>query len=280
MHELRKLINLVEMPDRQRNKEKTKSRTAHADPDEKFTIDVAPTDVKFSDPTSKGEVSSSRKSSDVGELPGKTRSAQNSRAQASQADLPRGAGGVMRDFMNRTTNITDPVHVDEPVDYDIGVPEPRPPGQEVTTIGTALADLEDVEINWHELRHLPGYAIQQIRGAFRPLFNEFFNAELEDIKVVTTLDGSIDKQDLRAFMGFLSARGEKYDDFDLEAFGIDRNTYHVEKAYLYHFSGYNFLLMQENLMGQRNWYIYTAPGYPPDKSELTGGQEDLKQIGN
>ena len=270
--------------------EAKKPKTTYAEPE----LDVKrDTDIHFDEPSSKGEVGAynepeKEKRSTKKDLPGKKRSKADSRRQASQADLPQGAGDVMRDFMNRTQGVTDTVAV--PADYDdldnwdVDVPvEPKPPGQEVATIGqevatisTALANIDDdIELNWHQLKHLPGYALEQIRGAFRPLFREFMNVELEDVTVVTTLDGSIEKDDLRSFMGFLSANGEKFDEFDLEAFGIDRDTYHVEKAYMYHYNGFNFLLMQEKLQNMRNWYIYAGPA--TRGTELTG-PEDVPQI--
>jgi len=255
-------------------KEKKKSRTTFAEPD----VD---TDIRFDDPTSKGDVGTytepeKEKTSEPinKELPGKKRSRTDTHAKMADVNMPGGAPGVMRNFMNRTAGVTDTVDVPD----DFGIPEPQPPGTEVATISTALTQYDDSpQLNWHELKHLPGYAIEQIRGAFRPLFKEFMDVQLEDVSVVTTLDGSIDKDDLRSFMGFLGSHGKKYDDFDLEAFGIDREEYHVEKAYMYHYNGFNFLLMQEKLMGIRNWYIYAGPGHAPN-SNIEGGKDKPKQI--
>lgn len=251
-----------------------KPKVAYADP-------TSDTKINFDNPTSKGSLSTNNPEK---KLPGKVKSKRQSRASMTDVNLPRGSGNVMRDFMNQTADITDPVDVPNPEDHDVdyvdvGRPEPKTPGTDVATISKALANIEDdVELNWHELRNLPGYAIEQIRGAFRPLFNEFMDAQLEDIKVVTTLDGSIDKDDLRSFMGYLSIHGTKYDDFDLEAFGIDPRMYHVEKAYLYYLNGFNFLLMQEKLMGMRNWYIYTAPAKHGRGSEIENDGDKPKQL--
>lgn len=233
--------------------------------------------------TSKGEVEPHVEPEK--ELPGRTRSRAQSRITA--VELPHGSADVMRDFMARTADVTDPVDVPDYHDDVAGAvpdPEPKTPGKEVYKPGTTVANLNtalvdianDIDLNWHEIKNLPGYAIEQIRGAFRPLFNEFMDAELENIKVVTTLDGSIDKDDLRSFMGYLGTHGTKYDDFDLEAFGIDPEMYKVEKAYLYYLNGFNFLLMQEKLMGMRNWYIYAGPAkYKP---ELEGDGDKPKQL--
>ena len=52
--------------------------------------------------------------------------------------------------------------------------------------------------------------------------------------------------------------------------------YNVEKAYVYHLNGYNFLLMQESMMGQQNWYVYSGPA----KSSPYIDQQDTPQLIN
>lgn len=214
------------------------------------------TPFDFEDPTSKGELSTSRPKADVStEIPGKTSSRQQS--QNIGAELPQGAGDVMGQFMQNVGDVTDEIPNDE-----VGMPEPEEPVEPTTlpaTISKALSADKTIDVNWHELRNLPGYAIEQIRGAFRPLFRSIIDAELEDIQVSTTLDPSMSKDQMKALIGHISNFGTKLDTFNLEAFGIDPEIYNVEKAYVYYLNGYNFLMMQENMMGQKNWYVYSGP---------------------
>ncbi len=213
------------------------------------------TPFDFEDPTSKGELSTSKKQADVPtDIPGTTQTQQQS--QNIGAELPQGAGDVMGQFAQNVGDVTDEIPNDE-----IGMPEPEPvePTTLPATVSKAVSADGTIDVNWHELRNLPGYAIKQIRGAFRPLFQSIIDAELEDIQVSTTLDPSMSKAQIKALVGHIAKFGTKRDTFNLEAFDIDPEIYNVEKAYVYYLNGYNFLIMQENMMGKKNWYVYSGP---------------------
>ncbi len=267
----------IEPDDRERLKQRQQQRKARVKT--QFADPPAATDIKFADPMSKGELSTGAQtgtSAATAELPGQTKTRQQS--QTVGADMPQGSADVMRQFMQQVGDVTDPVDVpahDTPTDTPIGAPDPQEPTTLPATVSKALSmDGPTIDISWHELRNLPGYAIEKIRGAFRPLFQSIMDAELEDIKVSTTLDPSMGRDEMKELIGHLAHHGTKLDDFDLEAFGIDPEQYKVEKAYVYYLNGYNFLMIQEKLMGDRNWYVYSAPA----KSSPYIGQDEPDQI--
>jgi len=228
--------------------------------------------MNFSDPTSKGDLSttSNKSSKEIPSLPGK----QNPKTQSVNIDIPNGSSDVMRNFMDKTKNIKDTVKI--PADnknhkYDISdyeledevndVPEPNTTENLPAVINKALSTKEfEPEITWHQLKNLPGYAIERIRGAFRPLFKSIMGAPLENVSVTTTLDKSTNKEDIKNLIGYIGNYGIKDDSFSLEAFDIDPKQYKIEKAYKYSLNGITFLILKENLMGNKNYYIYAAPG--------------------
>lgn len=260
----------------QREKEKTKkhAKAHYADPTQGPSIDG------FGDPTSKGSVAAASKEktrtpsdAQFDELPGNTKTADQTRATS--FGMPQGAGDVMGKFMSNAADVTDTVDVDAPA-YDDVIPEPKPPGQDVATVGQALSmEGADVNLNWHDVSALPGYAVEQIRGAFRPLFDSIISNQLEDIQVATTLGGDSSEDDFRNFIGFIGHHGQKRDDFSLEAFGLDPQEYHVSKAQIFYLNGFNFFIMKEKMMGQSNWYVYS--GHAKDSPQLKS-DDDLKQL--
>ncbi len=236
------------------------------------TKDKTDTSIELGDPTSKGELitpsGDDSTPTSANKLPGKKRTKAQTAADISQIDMPQGAGDVMSDFMSRHADVTDTIPDDDIVahsafdtDDDIGVPEPTEPTTLPVTISQELSSEGfQPDINWHEVRNLPGYALQQIRGAFRPLFNQMMNAELEDVSVATTLDPQTSMDDMKSLIGFIGQHGIKEDNFSLEAFDIDPTQYNIKNAYIYDFDNFRFLLLEEELNGQINYYVYSAAG--------------------
>lgn len=123
---------------------------------------------------------------------------------------------------------------------------------------------QNVDISWHRISSLPGYLVNFIRGAFRPFFRHALGADLEDILMASTFPGAgSSHHDIEMLWDFLLARGVVDDQFDLEAFGIDPEEYHVGEAHIVQLGGNAFFIMKERIGGlgrHPNMYIYVAPG--------------------
>lgn len=138
----------------------------------------------------------------------------------------------------------------------------------------------NVNIVWHPIPTLPNYAVNKIRAAFRPLFNNFLKTPLEKISVATELPGTgTDPRSLNSLWNFLLAKGNVDDTFQLDAFGIDPRQYHIEDSHVVSFAGHKFLLLDERhpAMGQEIKYIYVAPGAAEDKT-ISNKRQDPKLI--
>ena len=238
-NEIKKYRNILNEAERVKASPKSKLKpTDYADP-------IMTPDVNFSDPTSKGELSTARKKTSVS-LPGQKKSSQQTRSTRFQT--PPDADMAFNSFMNQVGDVTDPVdvNIDNTPDNtpdDFGAePVPTEPDNLPATISTDVDTLGgELDINWHEVRSLPGYAIEQIRGAFRPLFQHLTGAELEDITVATTLDPSTSMEEMQQLIGGLDHHGIKEDNFSLEAFDIDPEIYHISQAYIYDMGGQRYL---------------------------------------
>lgn len=260
---------IKEAPKRQKPKSKARP-VDYAEPDS--------TKVHFDKPTSKGELTRATvkpKTSTLSKLPG-TKS-----KGAPHIAAPAGSAEAMRQFMNQTRDVTDEIpdtdlnmaYDDEvAVDTEIGI-DPKDPetlpaviSTDLDTIGGEVA-LKDINLNWIEVRTLPGYAIQQIRGAFRPLFQHLTNAALEDISVAASFDPKTSLTDMKLFISWLDENGIKEDNFSLEAFNINPEEYHITQAYVYTVGDDRFLVLQESMGGMDNMYIYTAK--KPEQKEIT-----------
>lgn len=243
-------------------------------------------DISFEDPTSKGDLSTIGKSksdklSDPINL-GTKLSPEQSRKTPLRVDLSKGSD-VFNKFMDQTKNITDimpdPEHKDTNIGFEPSKPVIRNPDNLPAVINQDLIDLNAtandpaMNIKWEQVKDLPGYAIQQIRGAFRPLFRGLFNTELEKIWVATTLKS--DDLGIKNMIGYIGKHGIKDDSFSLEAFNIDPKMYLVEQAHLYSWNGVSYLIIKENLMGMTNYYIYAGPGRG---TSLSGSSSSMKQI--
>ena len=234
-------------------------------------------DMPFAEPpTSKGELTKSEPTS-VSDLPGKKSS--KSKSKTTQYKTPSGSTDVMRQFIDRVGDVDDEVEIDSPTDdsdFDQTTIEPVEPENLPTVISKAVARTDqDLDVNWHKLSNLPGYAIKQIRGAFRPLFRSIMNVELEDVSVATTLDPSTNALDMKKLIGAIGKSGIRDDNFSLKAFDIDPENYQIENAYVYNMGGWAFLILKENLMGTTNFYVYAGPGRGTDLDN-SGSPKELK----
>ncbi len=251
--------------------------------------DKVKTDLGFEDPTSKGDLAkpSDAKPKTSVDLRSQTRA--QTRTAASSARTT----GAMPDLMSRVMDmgLTDDV---PGVDQTFGIDDPTPPVPENLPAVVPLHDLPmamgadpevgfEPKIVWHDLRNLPGYALQQIRGAFRPLFRDVLGAELEELKVSTNImppgAGGTGMRSMRAMIGYLGRMGQ-IENIDLEHFDIDPEVYHVGRAYVIDCEGNKFLVMRETHMGQDEiYYVYAAEGKGRGTAIAGPDAQTIKRIG-
>jgi hypothetical protein len=235
------------------------------------TAEISGIDFDVEDPTSKGDVAVSPEKTKREPVQIKAKSRNQARTAASAARIDPSAAETFRDFMRNAP--MDDREID--FDFEDGMPDAPPEPQNLPAV-VPLYDLparidDDVDvgftpnISWYELRHLPGYFLSQIRGAFRPLFRDMLGADLEEIKVATNLipqqSGGTGIRSLRALIGYLGRHGVNDGDIALEAFGIDPEMYHVDRAYVIDCDGHKFLVMRERRGGiEESYYVYVAEG--------------------
>lgn len=226
-----------------KTKTKTKTKT-------KPTLDF---DLQY--PTSQGDLTKYEpKTKNVSKAKVDTTTVSKDKTVSMQPQLdPTASTDIMRSFMNKTADVTDPVDVDSTFQ-----PEPTEPTTMPALISREVA-LDQYNINWHDVKNLPGYAVQQIRGAFRPLFKNILGAELEEVTVATTIDPENSKKNMKRLIGYIGKHGKKLDDFNLEAFDIDPEKYKITKALVYTLGNTTFFVIEERMMGEKNYYIYAGP---------------------
>lgn len=120
--------------------------------------------------------------------------------------------------------------------------------------------LSGLNINWHEVGNLPGYAFDPIRNMFKPLFDNYFSTPIEDIMLTNTMDPGTTVSSVKKLSGFIFNNGEKVGEFSLDYLNVDPSVTNVEKAYLYDYDGMRYLIGVEHLNGQK--YAFIVVGQP------------------
>ncbi len=234
------------------------SEIKEAGPKTKIKTKTKPTlDFNLQSPTSQGELTKHEpKAKSAAKAKVDTKAVSKAKTATMQPQLePTASTDIMRSFMNKVADVTDPVDVDQTYGYD----EPEP---ETTTLPAVISRdvaLDQYNISWHEVRNLPGYAVEQIRGAFRPLFKNILGADLEEVTVATSIDPENSKKNMKRLIGYIGQHGKKLDDFNLEAFDIDPEQYKITKAFVYNMDNAAFFVIEERMMGEKNYYVYAGP---------------------
>lgn len=257
-------------------------RLAEADEDPKHKLkDKVHTDFEFADPTSKGELTAPKPKTDGALAKPKVASRRATQTTRLADNLPDTSDAV-RSFIDAARDLADP----EEADVVDGVPEPVPPNN-LPAVIVPPEELpakiesetgEEVNIVWHKVSNLPHFNMPQIRRAFTPLFRDLLDIELGKVLVATDLAGTSHIA-MRALIGYLGRNGQRDDDFNLNAFGIDPRIYNVDQAYVISCDGHRFLVMRERHSGAQDFfYVYMAEGKGRG-TDLEGPSAETKRIG-
>lgn len=196
------------------------------------------------------------------------------RQRMANVELPAGADEKMAAIYN--LNLDDEVP-DEEIEQRVATQTeyrpalPRPAGTEVkapstalATINTAIAKAGEVEPEWHQVRHLPGYMQRPIRAMGRQVFREITTTPIENIQVLADLGNSGNPntaRELNAVAGWLKTHGERDTDGEIK-FQRSIPDYEAE-FFIYKARGTTFMLVKD-FAGQ---YIYSWPSVDEEHFE-------------
>ena len=78
-------------------------------------------------------------------------------------------------------------------------------------VKTDIATKADVELEWHQVKHLPGYLRSSIRAFGRQIFRAFTKTPIEEIQVLASLGGREPNsmREIDAAAGWLQKNGVK-----------------------------------------------------------------------
>ena len=136
-----------------------------------------------------------------------------------------------------------------------GEPKPTTPENLPKVISSDVANHTGVEVEWHMVKHLPGYMQNSIRALGRSLFSALTKTSLEKVQVIATFAGSgiNTNQEVNAVATWLHKTGERLPQSTV-TFSDIFPGYEADMA-MYNNLGYTFLVVQD-FAGH---YIYSWP---------------------
>lgn len=130
---------------------------------------------------------------------------------------------------------------------------PRTPENLPAVISTAITETGgEINPDWHQVRNLPGYAVNQIRALGRQIFRQFTDIPVDDIQTVTTLTNS--EREVQYLMAWLQRFGQKDDEANID-FEATMPGYTAD-AQLWNVEGFGFLVVRDFA----GYYVYGWPG--------------------
>lgn len=183
---------------------------------------------------------------------------ERTRRKASTATLPAEAGEKFAAL--HRLQAQDEISDDEAkqrAGYEDQILEPKPttPENLPAVINKQIAQTENIEPEWHMVKHLPGYLKQGIRAVGRQVFGTFTSTPLENIQVIANLGGSgpNPEHELDAVINWLHSNG-KVDSAAQLHFERSIPNYGAD-VLVFKAKGYTFLAVKD-FAGQ---YIYSWP---------------------
>ncbi|RYD66306.1 MAG: hypothetical protein EOP83_05405 [Verrucomicrobiaceae bacterium] len=251
------------------------TRTRTKKPTDQMTLDI-------SGPTSKGELTTGRKTTDVSrpaepKLPGKAAGAEKTKKSFKGFANPGEAGGHMRDIMSMVGDTQDEISDDEaaqraghtPGAATDGYRQPPTPQNLPAIINTAVAASGmEIQPEWHMVKHLPGYMQSGIRALGRQLFGQFTDTPIEEIQVLSTL--SNDDIEVKAMFTWLKRNAVKDDDAQIKFDNSPASRYGAD-VQIWNAEGFTFMCVKD----QMGYYVYSWPG---GRGTQVGNDGPMRQI--
>jgi len=107
----------------------------------------------------------------------------------------------------------------------------------------ALAGDVRLDPEWHQVKQLPGYFQNAIRGLGRSVFRQFTDAPLEDMQVLTTLGNINPEHDVVGMMTWIRRNGARDDSANID-FDRIMPGYQADVS-LWRTADYSFLLVRD-----------------------------------
>jgi len=219
-------------------------------------------EIEFgTDSTKSGEIST-KSTSDV--TPGKRSGKRKTRQAVSKM---QGSPEAMSKLANADlSGLSDEMSNDEAmkragVEYEDVIPKPTKPETLPAVINKAMSTDTDIDVDWHMVKHLPGYLAEPIRALGRQVFKPFTDTPIEKIQVLAhmpTARGPNDEMELRFVASWLKRNGTRDTHAEMN-FEKTIPDYDAEVV-VYSVLGYAFMVVKD-FMGH---YIY---GWPSNKNE-------------
>jgi len=124
----------------------------------------------------------------------------------------------------------------------------------LATLGKKLKGIDPADIEWHMVKHLPGYLAKPIRTMGRKVFEPFTKTPIEDIQVIANVGGGPNTDaEINAISKYVTSHGTRERDIEL-AFEKVLPGYNAQVV-VYNCLGYTFFLVKD-FAGN---YIYSWP---------------------
>jgi hypothetical protein len=197
--------------------------------------------------------------------------------------MPSGAPKIHRDQIDTSGEISDEQamrnagysHDDETEGRE---PIPTTPENLPAVIkhSMELSTGSNVDVDWHMVKHLPGYMSSAIRAMGRQVFAPFTNTAIEDIQVVANLQdsGPNSDEEVDAISKYVSANGQA--NSAAELYFREAIPGYSAQIVSYDADGYTFVLVKD-FAGK---YIYSWPAKDSKKAFTRGVNADRAQLGN
>jgi hypothetical protein len=139
--------------------------------------------------------------------------------------------------------------------------------------GKEVAGHHPADVEWHMVKHLPGYLKKVIRAVGRGVFKPFTSTPIEDIQVVANVGGGPNTmQEIDAISKFVSHHGKRLKDAELYFHKVIPG--YGTKVVVYDAVGFTFMFVKD-FAGS---YIYSWPEHDTKRDEFHG--EPPKAIGH
>jgi hypothetical protein len=227
-------------------------------------------DLKFADPTSKGELTkpSAEKTKEVPQ-PKKATAADTSKALKGMTPTD-----AMRDMMGKLNIPDDAIAAEPDVEMPTTVAADNVPAIISTSLkkmGSEVGDQTAINPEFHQVKNLPGYLSKPIRVMGRETFKPYTKTPIEDISVIADLmgQGPNTPRDVQGVAKWLATNAQEVDratmDYGSSMPGYEANTISYSTA------GIRFMVVKDFA----GYYIYA---WPESDSVKQVGHTDTKQI--
>ena len=271
-------MNLIEAMRKKREETQQQSQTDYAEPEvdnfaDAFGNIMSGQDTKQLPAKLRGnDAQEPAQTTDTPEL----RQAGRERTQTAMADIEADDEVADKFAMLRNMNVDDEISDEEAArnagrDEDGGT-QPVDITTLPAVINQDIAAAGNVEPEWHQVKHLPGYLAKGIRAMGRQVFSTFTETPIDDIQVVANLGGRgpNEHRELNAVAGWLQKNAKQNTKGEMD-FKRSLGDYDAEFA-MYTAKDFTFLVVTD-FAGQ---YIYSWPT-ADEKKAIEGSDLGIEQ---